>query len=565
VRFLQSRLRHDTPDCFVRQGGINRVEVLVGYDPIASDKMNNALDKIEKEINSYVDKMREYAQSPDAYKTQIQTIEKEMDKLIRTQKKFIFESKWRSLGVIKELLSAGGGLAFRVLPKNKIDSYDRGDDVLLLTPAEIEGFLAHLKDNGPIRREKFGWFKIKAHDKHILFGRDDLTIGQYNNESYVLASVEPNSSMEQETDKPGWNVINADMTLSKEGEFGLSFQLDSNGASRFGRLTQSNIGNSIAIVVGDVVYSAPTVREPIYSGQGQITGQFSLADVLTLQGILLSGPHRISLKFPPIEETNINHSLWIWRKFNPGLAVAGAVIFVLFGCFAWMPFKSKVAHKETNRQKKQNSNPNINSDFPTLTLMGNPINLQDIPETESVEFAHNEELRKANSERNVTMLRLIHERNLDSSDPACLLAQTLNMIGKTQDAENVLLAALEKVKLKSHVAAALGQLYLFHKDDIINSCVWFFRSIYAQREKPYLETPYVYLSAILEVLGRRWVSFDKEVRRFQNIANHLAGPGGISVNQDVLRDIDIKLSKLPAEVVQSMSHDIEKIFKTVKL
>ena len=55
----------------------------------------------------------------------------------------------------------------------------------------------------------------------------------------------------------------------------VSFTLDRVGAKRFGKATTQGVGQRLAIVLDGKIISAPVVREPIVSGAGQITGDFT--------------------------------------------------------------------------------------------------------------------------------------------------------------------------------------------------------------------------------------------------------------------------------------------------
>ena len=60
----------------------------------------------------------------------------------------------------------------------------------------------------------------------------------------------------------------------KNNEPVVSFQLNSTGGARFGKITGQNIGRPFAIVLDGKVVSAPVIRAQIFS-EGQISGNFS--------------------------------------------------------------------------------------------------------------------------------------------------------------------------------------------------------------------------------------------------------------------------------------------------
>ena len=69
----------------------------------------------------------------------------------------------------------------------------------------------------------------------------------------------------------------------------ISIQFDDKGAKIFERLTEENIGKSLAIFLDGVPISVPTVQNKISGGSAQITGQFTLEEARILARRLNSG------------------------------------------------------------------------------------------------------------------------------------------------------------------------------------------------------------------------------------------------------------------------------------
>ncbi len=69
----------------------------------------------------------------------------------------------------------------------------------------------------------------------------------------------------------------------------INFTLNSEGARIFGDFTASNVGNRLAIVLDDKVYSSPSIRERIGGGSGQISGGFSVKEAHDVAIALRSG------------------------------------------------------------------------------------------------------------------------------------------------------------------------------------------------------------------------------------------------------------------------------------
>jgi preprotein translocase subunit SecD len=68
----------------------------------------------------------------------------------------------------------------------------------------------------------------------------------------------------------------------------VNFRFNPEGGRKFGELTEENIGNLLAIILDENVYSAPSIRSRI-STRGQITGRFSSQEAADLAVVLRAG------------------------------------------------------------------------------------------------------------------------------------------------------------------------------------------------------------------------------------------------------------------------------------
>ena len=88
----------------------------------------------------------------------------------------------------------------------------------------------------------------------------------------------------------GENLIDAQPSIQNQNnEPVVSFTLDRLGAQKFGRATTDNVGRRLAIVLDDEIVSAPNINEPITSGNGMISGNFTFQDATDLALLLRSG------------------------------------------------------------------------------------------------------------------------------------------------------------------------------------------------------------------------------------------------------------------------------------
>ncbi|MFV0480909.1 MAG: protein translocase subunit SecD [Campylobacteraceae bacterium] len=69
----------------------------------------------------------------------------------------------------------------------------------------------------------------------------------------------------------------------------INFTLNSQGARIFGDFTGKNINKRLAIVLDNVVYSAPNIKDRIGGGSGQISGSYTVAEAGDLAIALRSG------------------------------------------------------------------------------------------------------------------------------------------------------------------------------------------------------------------------------------------------------------------------------------
>ena len=87
----------------------------------------------------------------------------------------------------------------------------------------------------------------------------------------------------------GGCISDARQDFSNVGGNEISMTMNNEGAREWKRITGENVGNCIAIVLDDQVYSAPRVNGEIAGGRSSITGDFTLEEAKDLANILKSG------------------------------------------------------------------------------------------------------------------------------------------------------------------------------------------------------------------------------------------------------------------------------------
>jgi SecD/SecF fusion protein len=126
------------------------------------------------------------------------------------------------------------------------------------------------------------------------------------------------------TSRDGRPPLDGGVVTDARVEFGqtqavaeVTMSMNAEGARIWARLTRENIGQNIAIVLDDYIYSAPRVNQEIPTGRSQISGDFDIQEAQDLANVLRSGalpaPARI------IQEAIVGPSLGL-EAINAGLS-----------------------------------------------------------------------------------------------------------------------------------------------------------------------------------------------------------------------------------------------------
>jgi preprotein translocase subunit SecD len=87
----------------------------------------------------------------------------------------------------------------------------------------------------------------------------------------------------------GSDLSGAVQDFDQSGRPSISFTLHPAGAQRFGKETSQSVGKYFAIVLDNRIVSAPQIQGPIMTGNGQITGNFTIDEAEQLAIVLRSG------------------------------------------------------------------------------------------------------------------------------------------------------------------------------------------------------------------------------------------------------------------------------------
>ena len=126
----------------------------------------------------------------------------------------------------------------------------------------------------------------------------------------------------------GRDLRSARPSLDENGRPAVAFTLNSDGASKFGKVTGENVGRSLAIILDGKVQSAPRIDSRI-TNDGRISGSFTQEEVTNLSLILRSGSLPATLTY--LEERTIGPSLGA-DSIRSGViaSIVGLVLIIVF-------------------------------------------------------------------------------------------------------------------------------------------------------------------------------------------------------------------------------------------
>ena len=136
----------------------------------------------------------------------------------------------------------------------------------------------------------------------------------------------------------GENLIDAQPNFNNQSnQPTVSFTLDRLGAQKFGRATTDNVGKRLAIILDGKIVSAPSINEPITSGNGMISGNFSFQEATDLALLLRSGALPTPLSI--VEERTVGPDLGE-DSIRSGIIslIIGFTLVILFMIFKYKIF-----------------------------------------------------------------------------------------------------------------------------------------------------------------------------------------------------------------------------------
>ncbi|WP_420317538.1 protein translocase subunit SecDF [Ekhidna sp.] len=217
----------------------------------------------------------------------------QLDSLINTQNSPLFELL---------VNSQYGGLIYNAKDTSRINRILERDDVQEIIPATM----------------KFLW-DVKPKDKGEDVGGPDLL---------ELYPIKTNRS--GKASLTGETISSATAYLNERAEPEISMQMNATGSRTWAKMTSENVGQRIAIVLDNYVFSAPNVIGEIPNGRSSISGGFQTIDeAKDLANILKAG----SLPAPTtiVEDVVVGPTLGkVAQKQGLNSILVGLVIVIVF-------------------------------------------------------------------------------------------------------------------------------------------------------------------------------------------------------------------------------------------
>ena len=138
----------------------------------------------------------------------------------------------------------------------------------------------------------------------------------------------------------GDHVANAAQDFDERGKVAIKMNMDKVGTTIWAKMTSKNIGRPLAIVLDNIVYSAPNVNDAITTGNSSISGNYTLKTAQDLAEILESGklpaPAKIAQEQqvgPTLGKASIQGGL---MSFGLAFLVIFALMLVYFNTGGWV-------------------------------------------------------------------------------------------------------------------------------------------------------------------------------------------------------------------------------------
>lgn len=193
----------------------------------------------------------------------------------------------------------------------KIDRFLQGGDTLAFEEPFSSYIIGVERDMGIDVRDEDSVKALLARTEevipqnlHFLFGTKEVYQGREVKKLYLLKRE---AELTGETIRDARHQPSSGQDLQHLGSWQISLEFKREAARKFASITGKNINKRLAIVLDDIVQSAPTIQERIPHGKASITGNFTAEQARDLAIVLRAGALPAPLKI--VEERTVGPSL----------------------------------------------------------------------------------------------------------------------------------------------------------------------------------------------------------------------------------------------------------------
>jgi SecD/SecF fusion protein len=219
--------------------------------------------------------------------------------LVEMDTNVLFAANTNGVQQRSDLTSAALSQAIEVLRK-RIDRFGVAEPIIQSAGGnririQLPGLSQADKDSAKTQIQKTAFLEfrlVKEDSDEIIKNGEPVPYG-YVLLKHVDQQADGTSKLEQfivkknpENDLKGDIIKSAGVQRGNLDEPQIDFTLTDDGASKFGKTTRENVGHRLAIVLDGELYSAPNIQSPIESGNGQITGTYTIEQAMELANVL---------------------------------------------------------------------------------------------------------------------------------------------------------------------------------------------------------------------------------------------------------------------------------------
>lgn len=171
---------------------------------------------------------------------------------------------------------------FSILNLARFRNSETGQEEFVESP--IVGYV-HVKDTARLNR----YLRMPA-VKALLPGDAKLLYGHKAENGYLTLYAIWVQRRDRKAPLEGDVITDASFRKNEQGAgFMVEMSMNGEGAEKWAKITEANVGKAVAIVLDDIVYSAPTVNKKIPNGRSSITGNFDYEEAKGLASVLKGG------------------------------------------------------------------------------------------------------------------------------------------------------------------------------------------------------------------------------------------------------------------------------------